>query len=265
MSSSLDLFLRRLRDPRWIPNISDYCDHRCERCAFTERCWSYALRRHQEGEPDPDVPPQEEKDEPDTPRIPGWAERHGIDLNEPTMDATDTKAYEQLEERIHNDPLGKRAEEYGMDVWNVMRSLVPAERNAGFGGAAPGSDLSNAVEDVWGLALTIGAKTHRAISSFEHNKEAEFETDAVQTDANGSAKVARLAITRSLAAWKIVEPAGLIDAGLAEYLRETLGRIESELTERFPLAMAFVRPGFDEEIPGLVRPWSIMPDEEDED
>jgi hypothetical protein len=37
------------------------------------------------------------------------------------------------------------------------------------------------------------------------------------------------------------------------------------LADRFPLAMAFVRPGFDEEIPGLVRPWSITPDDDDDD
>jgi hypothetical protein len=269
MSSSLNLFLRRLRDPRWIPHISSYCDGRCERCAFTERCWSYALRQHEAGAPELDTPLEDETDanggNDRTARVQSWAERHDIDLNDVTMSASETRAYEQLQERIHNDPLGKRAREYGNDIHRVMESLVPAERGGGFGRAAPGSELSNAVEDIWSLAFTIGVKTHRAISSLEHNKEEDFEMDSVQTDANGSAKVARVAIAQSLAAWKIVEPAGLIDPGLAKYLRGNLERIESELSERFPLAMGFVRPGFDEEIPGIVRPWSIMPDEDDEE
>ena len=197
----------------------------------------------------------------------GWAERHGIDLDDDTMDAAETKAYEQREERIQNRPLGKRsARVTGKISGNVMRSLVPLERGGGFGRAAPGSALSNAVEDVWGLALTISAKTSRAISSFEHNKEEDIETDPVQTDANGSAKVARLAIAQSLAAWRIVEPAGIIDPGLVEMPFVGLwSGFSWNSPERFPLAMAFVRPGFDEEIPGLVRPWSIMPDEEYEE
>jgi hypothetical protein len=268
MSSSLDLFLRRLRDPRWIPHISDYCDHRCERCAFSTRCWTYALRQHEESpdaEPQPDEPNEEEMKETVAARMESWAERHGIDLNDITMDASETKAYEELEQRIHNDPLGKRARHYDRDVWEVLQKMAPAERDGGWGGAAPGSELSNAIGDVWGLALVIGAKTNRAISSFEHNKDRNFEVDPIQSDANGSAKVARLAIAESLAAWEVVQSAGLLDGGLISYLTVNLKQLEAELAERFPHAMAFVRPGFDEEIPGIVRPWSIMPDEDDEE
>jgi len=268
MSSSLDLFLRRLRDPRWIPHISDYCDHRCERCAFSTRCWSYALRQHEESpdaEPQPDEPNEEEMKEEVAARMESWAERHGIDLNDITMDASETKAYEELEQRIHKDPLGKRARNYDRDVWEVLQKTAPAERDGGWGGAAPGSELSNAIGDIWGLALVIGAKTNRAISSFEFNKHEDFETDAIQSDANGSAKVARLAIVESLAAWEVVQSAGLLDGGLISYLTASLKQLETDLAERFPHAMAFVRPGFDEEIPGIVRPWSIMPEEDDED
>ena len=187
------------------------------------------------------------------------------------MDASETRAYEQLEARIKNDPLGKRAGSYGLDVWQVVQTMAPAERDGGWGGAPARSELSNALGDVWGLALVIGAKTHRAISSLEYNRHEDFgfETDSIQSDANGSAKVARLAVTESLAAWAIVQSAGLLDAWLVSYLTDNLKQIEAELTERFPLAMAFVRPGFDEEIPGIVRPWSIMPaedaEEDDED
>src|SRR5437868_4067972 len=227
MSSSLDAYLRRLRDPRWIPHISDYCDVRCHRCAFTERCWFYALRNHEDAaspELDPEPEPETESEPPT---------RHGIDFDDFTMNAAETKAYEELEERIKNDPLGKRAEEYGMDVWKLLQPLVPEERGDGFGRAAPGSELSNAIEDVWGLALTIGAKTHRAISSLEYNKEEDFEADPVQTDANGSAKVAWLAIAQSLSAWKIVRSAELLDPGLVDYVVGSLKQIESDLQDRF--------------------------------
>jgi hypothetical protein len=256
MSSSLEMFLNRLRDPRWIPNISDYCDGRCERCAFNQRCWTYALRQHMES-------PESEPTPAPVPDVP--ADRHGIDRDDLTMTASEERAFEHMEQRIRQDPLRKRARHYGTDIWEVIEKMAPTDRDGGWAGAAPGSALSGAVEDVWSLALVIGAKTGRAISAFEHNKENPFEDDSIQTDANGSAKVARLAIAESVAAWEIVRSAGLLDPGLVTYLLGNLKQIESELADRFPLAMAFVRPGFDEEIPGLVRPWSIMPEEEEEE
>jgi hypothetical protein len=90
VSKSLDIFLRRLRDPRWIPNISDYCDGRCARCAFSERCWSFALWQHEENQMNqplaksPGAEPGPASCEEESPSIPGWAERHGIDLNDVT-------------------------------------------------------------------------------------------------------------------------------------------------------------------------------------
>jgi hypothetical protein len=272
MSSSFDLFLRRLRDPRWIPHISSYCDGRCRRCSFTERCWSYALREHIDNKAT--VPPgaasQDEleaadRSEPDPPPIQGWAERQGIDLNDLEIDAGDIKSFEQLQAKVDTDPFVIHVHDYGADVWKVMQPLLQAQDASPTTGGALHKSVAEAVEDLWGLALTIGAKTHRAVSSAEYEKEEQIETDAVQNDANGSAKVAQLAIVQSLAAYEIVQGAGLIDAGLVEFLVANLKQIEMQLATRFPLAMAFVRPGFDEHIPGIVRPWSIMPEEEDEE
>src|ERR1043165_8202593 len=112
MSYAFHRFLRRIRDPRWIPHISSYCDGRCNRCTFTERCWSYAQRRHEEKLTESGVSPADEDDEDDEDgedessedheegqeedgnqsealRPLGWAERHGIDLNDVQMDAAD--------------------------------------------------------------------------------------------------------------------------------------------------------------------------------
>ena len=114
--------------------------------------------------------------------------------------------------------------------------------------------------------MTIAAKTHRAIGSLEFNQDEEIEIDPVQNDANGSAKVVLIAIEQSTAAWSTMAQAGVLDSGLVKYLADELAFLENELSERFPFAMAFVRPGFDEEIAGVVRPWRLDPhDDEDED
>jgi hypothetical protein len=248
MSSSLEVFLKRLRDPRWIPNISDYCDSRCQRCAFAERCWSFAFRQYVENR----------------------AREQMTDFSqaepEPSIARGDAYVREGIENIVH-DPLGAIAEDYGTDVWRVIGPLMEREQDEAPGAALP-VDVVGALHDVWGLALTIGAKVHRAVSSCELNninRDEGLETDPIQNDENGSAKVARLAVAESLVSWDIVQCSGLIDRGLVEYLLGNLRQIERALKERFPLAMAFVRPGFDEEIPGIVRPWSIMPDEDDEE
>ena len=69
----------------------------------------------------------------------------------------------------------------------------------------------------------------------------------MQNDWNGSAKVARLAIAESIGAWRTLFEAG--DTPIDASIRRTAGLLEQmdgDLAARFPLAMEFVRPGFDE-------------------
>ena len=66
----------------------------------------------------------------------------------------------------------------------------------------------------------------------------------MQSDWNGSAKVAGISIARSERAWRVIaaatgnEAAGVLAASLA-----TLGE---QMSSEFPRAMEFRRPGFDE-------------------
>jgi hypothetical protein len=210
MWSSRDRFLAPLHNPRWIPYISDYCDSWCSRCPFTERCASFAMRRH--------------------------------------------------EARTNGDPFVQLAHTFADDV---HRALPPAESGIV-------STLAEAIARTRALSQTIDEKVHRAVSATEFDSGEEVPPDPVQNDANGSAKIACLAIEETLAAFEIIRQAAVIDAGTLRRLLDTLKQVGTELCERFPLAMGFVRPGFDEEVPGLVRPWSIDPaaeeaEEEEED
>ena len=58
----------------------------------------------------------------------------------------------------------------------------------------------------------------------------------------------------------------VLDPGLSGDLIVRLENLESALRSRYPNAMGFIRPGFDEEVPGLVRPWTLQTeiDEENE-
>ncbi len=266
MRSSYELFLRRLGDPRWIPHISDYCDSRCNRCAFNERCWSFALQEHERRVADGQILPEGEEGEclPEPANVKGWAERHGIDFDDIEPDSAEERRDQQRQARIDGDPLVRRAHEYGEDVFRILRPFLAAEEPPE--GRQHSADVAEAFHDIYGLSLRISVKVHRAVSSFEFNKDEETESDPIQNDSNGSAKVALLAIAEIIAAWQIIHSAALVDSGLLTYFTDTLKKIACELCDRFPLAMAFVRPGFDEEVPGLVRPWTLDPTEgEDED
>lgn len=39
-------------DPRFIPGIYNYCDQRCERCAFTSGCANYAMSEAESDRPE---------------------------------------------------------------------------------------------------------------------------------------------------------------------------------------------------------------------
>jgi hypothetical protein len=70
------------------------------------------------------------------------------------------------------------------------------------------------------------------------------EKSAVQSDWNGSAKVALLSSERSHRAWRTI--AMLTGNEAAGVLADTLAQLKAELLKEFPRAMKFRRPGFDD-------------------
>ena len=73
------------------------------------------------------------------------------------------------------------------------------------------------------------------------------DRDGVQTDHNGSAKVALLGIAESRAAWSVLMEAGKATAdGVPEQAVKMLDALDRDVRARFPRATEFVRPGFDE-------------------
>ena len=100
----------------------------------------------------------------------------------------------------------------------------------------------------------VGAKVHRALAGLAERGEMTAE-DAVQNDWNGSAKVARVVVDESRRAWQVMLRVGEApeNSPLLE-LVALLDRIDQGLAERFPCAMEFVRPGFDEPLVTRVLP-----------
>ena len=100
--------------------------------------------------------------------------------------------------------------------------------------------FNDALEVVYFYNFFISAKIYRALSIEDY-----YEKDEIQSDSNGSAKIALIAVDRLIAAWSLLMEK--MTDHEDEILKFLIGlaeiRKQAEIT--FPLARNFVRPGFD--------------------
>ena len=224
-----------------IPGIYSYCDQRCERCRFAQRCLSYLERqRFENGELDLD-------DEPDADLSLLPAGLAGYSALESTLSAMTPEDSVRLDsgsdvsrERLHAHPLVIAARQYALTAWKVTGALWAYVQKRG------DPAVLDAVESVAALADVVASKTYRAVSG---SLDPGFDARDVASDANGSAKIARLVVDESRRAWRtLIEVDRPADGGVPERLIRALDEIDVGLAARFPRAMDFVRPGFDGEV-----------------
>ena len=141
-------------------------------------------------------------------------------------------------DRYRRDPLVVRAEEYTDLAWRVSRALAPVA-------AARGDEsVIHAVGTIEWFSTRVSSKTYRAVVGQAEERE---PAQQVQTDFNGSAKTALLGIGESRHAWELLMKAGKATAdGVPAQAVTLLDALDAAVRMRFPHAMAFVRPGFDE-------------------
>jgi hypothetical protein len=230
-----------------IEGIFNYCVRRCERCAFTSRCSLFQHEREYERQ-HPNATWQERVHDSFAETfklLEEWCRREGIDFDEirreAEHDATDA-ALERAEEAVRDDPLQKLATTYMHAAFNVIDRMAPARALRRWP-----RDVEEALDTISWNAGMVGAKVHRALNGFAERGILLKDEDPVQNDWNGSAKLARILIGESTSAWRVVMREGEApeDSPLLE-LVGLLTRIDQGLAERFPDAMNFIRPGFDE-------------------
>lgn len=91
MDQDLEELLARASDPRWIPAIYNYCDRRCARCRFSERCFAFDEEVRQ-GEPMQDAMEVASRSLSRSLRLlHGYAESEGLDLGEGNPAADDER------------------------------------------------------------------------------------------------------------------------------------------------------------------------------
>jgi len=229
-----------------IDGIFNYCTRRCEHCAFTSRCTLYQSERDYERAHPGATWDQRVRDSfAETFRLlEEWCTREGVDFEEirraSESDEMDLSA-KRVEDTVRADPIQKMATTYTHAAFSVLDAMAPARAMRRWPGHVEG-----ALDTISWHAGMVSAKVYRALYGLAE-RGAFIEEDAVQNDWNGSAKIAKILVNESCIAWRIVLREGEAphDSPLVELL-SLLAKIDAGLTERFPDAMKFVRPRFDE-------------------
>lgn len=240
--------LERAKNPVLIPGIYNYCDRWCECCAFTHRCLSF-VERQEHTDASTDLAGAVQNSFEDTLSIlRAVASRMGLDpaeLERVDPDAMEADARAATEARA--DPACQAAHRYAhLAGGRLDASRLPAELSL------PGRP--GPVEVIRWYQHLIGAKVYRAIRGSADN---DHQAGEIQTDANGSSKIALLAVERSRKAWLSLAgapgaaaapgtPQAAPDAPSVARIVAQLDLIAAELERRFPFARSFLRPGFDE-------------------
>ena len=238
-----DRLLARVRNPRLIPGIYNYCDGRCPRCPFTDRCLTYLDQEDTAaGDGDHHVSFAQKVTQSVQRTLDMLAEvgqREGIDLTSLHADDPDEKKIEQALGRHYDDPIVAQSRAYTHLVWPIVKALAPVV-------IARGDPLViDAVETIEWFSTFISSKIFRAVAG-----QAEMSRDRDddgQPDHDGSAKIALLGIAESRAAWRILMESGKATAdGVPAQAVRMLDALDTSVRAHFPNAMAFIRPGFDD-------------------
>jgi hypothetical protein len=256
-------YIKKLaEDPKFIPGIYNYCDRWCERCPFTFRCMNFELsEKHYDNPQSRDINNKafwqklHEVFQGTLEMIKETAREQGIDLDSLNVQAAsdDEKNIRNITE---NHECSRAAKTYSqmVETWFDSSYKLFEEKAENLGLEArlelPNSDpagvaacLKDAVDVIRWYQHFIYVKLLRAIEgSLEETPKC---LDKFPRDSDGSAKIALIAMDRSIAAW------GQMSNLFPEYedgilnILVHLDRLRRKTEIIFPSARSFIRPGFD--------------------
>lgn len=251
---------RSLADnPNLIRGIFNYCDRWCERCTHTARCLSFQMEQARvQGEP-PEAPDQQNAAFWDQigkslavarAMLDDFMQRDGVTLSEADPDAT-PPADNRDDERVANHPCSRAARAYiglvdawfttGTVAWQATTQELEQAAAMRLPGRAPRSELAelNEVVDVIRYYQPfLFPKIGRAL-------QGRLDGDPCG-DASGSAKIALIAMDRSLGAWSQLHAHFPEREGATLPVLVHLEKLRHAVERVFPKARVFVRPGLDE-------------------
>lgn len=237
---------QRIRETRKIiSGIHNYCDRWCERCAFTANCTVFAM-----GEEEERIRKENNEPEKNLAEYVGTmlhdamdllhdlALEHGIDFDsleedEPEIKKPGKENYLVRKSDEHSKWLFKWFEKNDKKIQKILSSLKDS---------SPEEYLvfSDAIEVLKWYIHFIAVKFSRAVlPPLDHS-------EGGRSDNNGSAKIAIIAVNRSIEALALLLRFVQTEEDVILEALVRLERIKKRALRDFPDAMAFKRPGFDD-------------------
>ena len=256
--------LKKLAEnPEFMPGIYNYCDRWCERCPFTFQCMNFVLCEEQFGDSQArDINNEafwqklREIFQVTREMLEESAEQEGIDLD--SLDLQEAYEDERLTREIaDNHECCRASKAYAEMVKSWFDSAkelfqeIADQLNLKARLELPDSDacreaagLRDSVDIIRWYQHQIYVKLVRAVrGTLEETPES---LDDVPKDSDGSAKVALIAMDRSIAAWgQMCKHMPECRDDIIDILVH-LDQLRRRTQTIFPDARAFVRPGFDD-------------------
>jgi len=242
-----DRLERLAEEKRFIPGIYNYCDRWCERCPQTSRCLNFSISEEEFSDPEAQDIRNEAFWNKLSEILGGTlellrenAKKWGIEL-ETLGSMDDIENIKAKDVAAENHLLCRAAKRYSelVEDWFRGRETLFFETAAA---AREGASLEEAIEVIRWYQYFISAKVIRAVRG---KIEEEERCDEFASDSDGSAKIALIAIDRSIAAWALIRhyitdgAKGVID------VIAFLDGLRQAVEKAFSSARLFIRPGFD--------------------
>jgi hypothetical protein len=236
------------RKKQFIPGIYNYCDRWCERCPQTSHCLNFACSEEEFADPETrDIENEafwsklSEAFRDALELLKEAAEEHGIDLENLDTEQSDEES-ERRDAMAKSHDICRAAKVYS----DLVQDWFASPEN--FLVASPALDreeasLEEAIEVIRWYQHFIYVKLMRAVRG--ELDERQEELDEYPKDSEGSAKIALIAIDRSIGAWGTVYAHDSFQNEKILRFIAYLDRLREEIETTFPGARSFARPGFE--------------------
>jgi len=224
----------------YIDNISLYCDKWCAKCAFTSKCRNFSFGK------DAPVP-----DEPEM-----WEYLHNVfgatvlmlremmekmGMNPEDIDKMEPpKTTDQKKHPLFNKTFRAASVRHKW-LEDKKKEIKPKDEKTIQENKKNNPELYEAIEVIFQYNFLVTSKIARALQIYEKDND-----NGIQSEFNGSAKTALLAVDRLISCWSLLMENHMEYEDEILKILIDLADIRKQTEIIFPYARKFVRPGFDE-------------------
>ena len=235
--------------PKFISDISNYCDRWCKRCRYIAQCAEYASKNPfalSEIHSEEFVAALQELSSLVRAAVENAVQKEGNDAVA-TLREIKSERESFADESVREQPLFQSASRYSTRTKQWMEDYLLnylLKKNSAL--SAPDHDRYEAIVIIQWYEPFIATQLRRAFNPFKFDEpDPEFDT-AIIDEINGSVKAGLIAMDRSLIAWRNLQHLLPEKAASIKPIIARLEKLRRRTEQAFPQARDFIRPGFDE-------------------